>query len=215
MSGRLTNPERSVGDTAGEPVAVGIAGEIWIGGDGVALGYHRRPELTAERFVHDRFTAHRGAGLYRTGDLGRWLPDGRLQHLGRIDDQVKIRGFRIELGEIEAALDRHPLVRQSAAVVREIAPGDTRLVAYIVVSGGEDLTVSEVRRYLRTTLPDYMIPSFVMTLHSLPLTANGKLDRGALPNVFRSLSDDAALSEPPAPGMEQLLADIWREALRV
>jgi hypothetical protein len=99
--------------------------------------------------------------------------------------------------------------------VREIAPGDTRLVTYIVLHGGEDLTVSEVRRYLRASLPDYMIPSFVMTLQSLPLTANGKLDRGALPNVFRSVGDDAAPSEPPAPGMEQLLADIWREALRV
>jgi len=211
----IANTQLYVVDKAGEPVSVGVAGEIWIGGDGVALGYHRRPELTAERFVHDHFRDRPGARLYRTGDLGRWLPDGRLQHLGRIDNQVKIRGFRIELGEIEAALDAHPMVRQSAAVAREIAPGDTRLVAYIVLDGAEDLTVSEVRRYLRTSLPDYMIPSFVMTLQSLPLTANGKLDRGALPNVLRSISDDVALSEPPAPGMEQLLADIWREALRV
>ena len=173
------------------------------------------PSLRPNALSHNRFSDRPGARLYRTGDLGRWLPDGRLQHLGRVDNQVKIRGFRIELGEIETALDAHPMVRQSAVVVREIAPGDTRLVAYIVAKDGEDLTVSEVRRYLRATLPDYMIPSFVMTLQSLPLTANGKLDRGALPNIFRSVSDDVALSEPPAPGIEQLLAEIWREALRV
>jgi amino acid adenylation domain-containing protein len=211
----IANTQLYVVDKAGKPVSVGVAGEIWIGGDGVALGYHRRPELTAERFVHDRFSDRSGGRLYRTGDLGRWLPDGRLQHLGRIDSQVKIRGFRIELGEIEAALNAHPMVRHSAVVTREARPGDVRIVAYIVVNGGEDLTVSEVRRYLRASLPDYMIPSFVMTLQSLPLTANGKLDRGALPDVFRSVGDDVALSEPPAPGMEQLIADIWREALRV
>jgi acyl-CoA synthetase (AMP-forming)/AMP-acid ligase II/acyl carrier protein len=211
----IANTEIYVVDKAGKPVSVGVAGEIWIGGDGVAIGYHRRPELTAERFVHDRFSDRPGGRLYRTGDLGRWLPDGRLQHLGRIDSQVKIRGFRIELGEIEAALNAHPMVRQSAVVTREARPGDVRIVAYIVVNGGEDLTVSEVRRYLRTTLPDYMIPSFVLTLQSLPLTANGKLDRAALPDVFRSVGDDVALSEPPAPGMEQLLAGIWCEILRV
>jgi len=211
----IANTQLYVVDKAGEPVSVGVAGEIWIGGDGVALGYHRRPELTAERFVHDRFSDRAGGKLYRTGDLGRWLPDGRLQHLGRIDSQVKIRGFRIELGEIEAALNVHPMVRQSAVVTREARPGDVRIVAYIVVNDGEDLTVSEVRRYLRGSLPDYMIPSFVMTLQSLPLTANGKLDRGALPDVFRSVGDDVAVSEPPAPGMERLLADIWRETLQV
>jgi acyl-CoA synthetase (AMP-forming)/AMP-acid ligase II/acyl carrier protein len=211
----IANTQLYVVDKAGEPVSVGVAGEIWIGGDGVALGYHRRPELTAERFVQDRFSDRPGGRLYRTGDLGRWLPDGRLQHLGRIDSQVKIRGFRIELGEIEAALNAHPIIRQSAVITREARPGDVRLVAYIVVNGGEDLTVSEVRRYLRTGLPDYMIPSFVLPLQSLPLTANGKLDRGALPDVFRSVGDDVALSEPPAPGTEQLLADIWRETLRV
>jgi amino acid adenylation domain-containing protein len=211
----IANTQLYVVDKAGEPVSVGVAGEIWIGGDGVALGYHRRPELTAERFVHDRFSDRPGGRLYRTGDLGRWLADGRLQHLGRIDNQVKIRGFRIELGEIEAALNAHPMVRQSVVVTCEARPGDVRIVAYIVVNGGEDLTVSEVRRYLRASLPDYMIPSFVMTLQSLPLTANGKLDRGALPDIFRSIGDDVALSEPPAPGMEQLLAEIWREALQV
>jgi acyl carrier protein len=194
---------------------VGVGGEICIGGAGVANGYLNRPDLTAEGFVPDPYSMQPGARLYRTGDLGRWLADGTIEFLGRNDQQVKIRGFRIELGEIEAALNAHPIIRQSAVITREARPGDVRLVAYIVVNGGEDLTVSEVRRYLRTGLPDYMIPSFVLPLQSLPLTANGKLDRGALPDVFRSVGDDVALSEPPAPGTEQLLADIWRETLRV
>jgi hypothetical protein len=202
-------------DERGEPVPVGVPGEIWVGGSGVANGYLNRPELTAQRFVTDPFDPSRSARLYRAGDLARRLPDGDLEFLGRIDAQVKIRGFRIELGEIEAALNAHPMVRQSAVITREAHPGDLRIVAYIVVDGGEDLTVSEVRRYLRGSLPDYMIPSFVVTLQSLPMTENGKLDRGALPDIFRSVGDDVALSEPPAPGMEQLLANIWRETLRV
>jgi amino acid adenylation domain-containing protein len=200
-------------DERGEPVPVGVPGEIWVGGAGVANGYLNRPELTAQRFVTDPFDP--SARLYRAGDLARRLPDGDLEFLGRIDAQVKIRGFRIELGEIEAALDAHPMVRESAVITREASPGDVRLVAYIVVNGGADLTVSEVRRYLRGSLPDHMIPSFILTLQSLPLTANGKLDRSALPDVFRPVVDDVALSEPPAPGTEQLLADIWRETLRV
>ncbi len=202
-------------DERGEPVPVGVPGEIWVGGAGVANGYLNRPELNAQRFVADPLDPTGSARLYRAGDLARRLPDGELEFLGRIDAQVKIRGFRIELGEIEATLDAHPLVRQSVVVTREARPGDTRVVAYVVVNGGEDLTVSDVRKYLRTSLPDYMIPSFVVTLQSLPLTANGKLDVEALPNVFRSVGDDVPLSEPPAPGMEQLLAGIWREALRV
>ncbi|MFT4115712.1 non-ribosomal peptide synthetase [Bradyrhizobium sp.] len=202
-------------DERGEPVPVGVPGEIWVGGSGVANGYLNRPELTAQRFVKDRFDPSGSARLYRAGDLARRLPDGDLEFLGRIDAQVKIRGFRIELGEIEATLNAHPLVRQSAVITREARPGDTRVVAYVVVDGGEDLTVSDVRKYLRTSLPDYMIPSFVVTLQALPLTANGKLDVAALPNVFRPVGEDVPLSEPPAPGMEQLLAAIWSEALRV
>jgi len=202
-------------DERGEPVPVGVPGEIWVGGAGVANGYLNRPDLTAQRFVTDPFDPSRSARLYRAGDLARRLPDGELEFLGRIDAQVKIRGFRIELGEIEAALNAHPMVCESAVITREARPGDVRIVAYIVVDDGEDMTISEVRRYLRGSLPDYMIPSFVMTLQSLPMTANGKLDRGALPDIFRSVGDDVAVSEPPAPGTEQLLANIWREILRV
>ena len=202
-------------DERGEPVPVGVPGEIWVGGSGVSNGYLNRPELTAQRFVTDPFDPSGAGRLYRAGDLARRLPDGDLEFLGRIDAQVKIRGFRIELGEIEAALNSHPTVRQSAVITREARPGDVRIIAYIVVDAGESLTVSEVRRYLRDSLPDYMVPSFVMTLPSLPMTEHGKLDRGALPDVFRPVDNDVAASEAPAPGTEQLLANIWRDILRV
>jgi len=202
-------------DERGEPVPVGVPGEIWVGGAGVANGYLNRPELTAQRFVTDPFDPSGSARLYRAGDLARRLPNGDLEFLGRVDAQVKIRGFRVELGEIEAALNAHPMVRQSAVITREARPGDMRIIAYIVVDPGENLTVSEVRRYLRDSLPDYMVPSFMMTLQSLPMTENGKLDRGALPDVFRPVGDDVPASEPPAPGTEQLLANIWRDILRV
>ena len=155
----IANTEFHVLDKAGEPLPIEIAGEIHIGGGGVAIGYHRRPSLTAERFIPDRFSGRPGARLYRTGDLGRWGPDGKLYHLGRLDHQVKIRGFRIELGEIEAVLVSNPAVRQAVVKAFETQPGDQRLVAYILYRDGEDLTTSEVRRYLRGQLPEFMIPS--------------------------------------------------------
>ncbi|CEJ85457.1 Amino acid adenylation domain protein [Hyphomicrobium sp. GJ21] len=211
----ISNTQMYIVDRAGQAVSAGVPGEIWIGGDGVALGYRNRPEMTAERFVRDHFTDHPGARLYRTGDLGRWLPDGRLQHLGRIDNQVKVRGFRIELGEIEAALKSCPGVADAVVVAREDVPGDKKLVAYFVGVKGDDLTASEIRRYLRSVLPDYMIPSFFITLQALPLTANGKVDRRALPNTFRSARSDTVVSEPPSTEMEKLLASIWRDELRI
>jgi amino acid adenylation domain-containing protein len=194
---------------------IGGAGEIWIGGAGVAIGYHGRPELTAERFVPDRFGAAPGSRLYRTGDLGRWRADGRLEHLGRLDHQVKIRGFRIELGEIETVLSALPAVRQSVVVARDAGPSDRRLVAYIVYEPGEDLTVSEVRRHLRGVLPEYMVPSLVVAIDSVPLTPNGKVDRAALPDPFRSAAAAAAEFEPPGSPMEILLASVWAEVLKV
>lgn len=202
-------------DQTGEPSPIGIAGEIHIGGKGVANGYHQRAALTAERFIPDRFSDHAGARLYRTGDLGRWGPDGKLYHLGRLDHQVKIRGFRIELGEVEAALANHEVVLQAVVAAREAQPGDLRLVAYIVYRDGEELTASDLRRLLRRQLPDFMIPSVTMALDSMPLTPNGKIDRKSLPDPFKSERRAAIKREPPAPGLEQKMAEIWRSILAV
>lgn len=211
----IANTQVYVLNAHGEPVPVGVHGELWIGGTGVALGYHRRPELTAERFVPDRFSPQTGALLYRTGDLARWDAQGRLQHLGRMDHQVKIRGFRIELGEIEASLSAHPSVLQTVVMGREAAPGDLRLVAYVAFKPGADLTASDVRRYLRRGLPDYMIPSVVAAVDVIPLTPNGKVDRAALPDPFKNAVQVARHHVAPAPGAEQTMAEIWREILHV
>jgi nonribosomal peptide synthetase DhbF len=211
----IANTEIHILDPAGEPVPIGIAGDIHIGGRGVAKGYHRRPALTAERFIPDRFSDRLGARLYRTGDLGRWGADGKLYHLGRFDNQVKIRGFRIELGEIETMLECHPGVRQAVVMVREAQLSDERLVAYLVHQNGEDLTPSEVRQYLRQQLPDFMIPSIIIAVASLPLTPNGKVDRKSLPDPFKSALSAVASYDPPAPGMEQMIAAIWHSVLAV
>ena len=211
----IANTQVYVLDANGEPLPIGVPGELWIGGAGVALGYHERAELTAERFVPDRFSTQAGARLYRTGDLARWDAQGRLHHLGRLDHQVKIRGFRIELGEIEAALATHPAVQQTVVMGREAGPGDLRLVAYIVFRPGEDLTVSDVRRHLRRHLPDYMIPSVVSTVDAIALTPNGKVDRAALPDPFKNAVHSGRHHVAPEPGPEQTMAEIWREILQV
>ncbi|HYX24955.1 MAG TPA: amino acid adenylation domain-containing protein, partial [Thermoanaerobaculia bacterium] len=165
-------------DSALQPVPVGVAGEIHVGGAGLAEGYLRRPELTAERFIPNPF-GEAGSRLYRSGDLARRLPDGDLEYLGRIDHQVKIRGFRIELGEIESALVRHPAVRE--AVVLAVDDPDRRLVAWVVPAAGAALSLSDLRSFLAQSLPDYMLPSALVLLDALPLTANGKIDRRSLP----------------------------------
>jgi amino acid adenylation domain-containing protein len=211
----IANTQVHILDANGLLVPIGIAGEICIGGAGVAEGYLGRPGLTAERFVADAGSGLPGARLYRTGDLGRWGADGRLEHLGRTDQQVKIRGFRIETGEVESRLAAHPAVRQAVVVAREAQPGDQRLVAYLVYRDGEDLTASEVRRHLRRTLPDYMIPSIVVGLASVPMTPNGKIDRQALPDPFRTALRAVVSRDPPAPGMERIIAEIWQSVLGV
>jgi amino acid adenylation domain-containing protein len=207
----IANTAVYVLDREGQPVPPLVAGELFIGGDGVALGYLNRPELTAERFVRDAFAGTAGARMYRTGDQARWLPDGRLQHLGRLDSQVKIRGFRIELGEIETALRNHPDVRESAASVWDAAPGDQRLVAYVVAHSGSP-AVADLRKHLRAALPDYMIPQHFVDLAALPLTPNGKLDRKALPPPVRPAGDRVDANPPQGPS-EELIAAVWKEVI--
>ncbi|MEV6370682.1 amino acid adenylation domain-containing protein [Micromonospora musae] len=216
----IANLRLHVLDAAGNECPVGVAGELHIGGVGLARGYHRRPALTAERFVPDPFSGEPGARLYRTGDLARWrfapaaddaaATGGVIEFLGRIDHQVKLRGLRIELGEIESALREQPGVTEAAVIVREDTPGDKRLTAYLV--GAAEHT--EVKAALKETLPEYMVPAAFVTLDALPLSPNGKLDRKALPAPVVTREASVALVEP-RDDTERLLAGIWSEVLGV
>ncbi len=211
----IANTELFVLDRWGRPVPVGVAGELFIGGVGLARGYLRRPELTAERFVPHPFSDVAGARLYRTGDVVRYLPDGNLEFLGRLDDQVKIRGFRIECGEVEAALLGCVGVGEAVVVAREDAPGDKRLVGYVVPVDGSVLSTTELRESLRRVLPDYMVPSAFVVLDGLPLTPNGKVDRKALPAPDGSRPELGQEFVAPRTPTEELLAGIWCEVLGV
>ncbi|HET7464985.1 MAG TPA: amino acid adenylation domain-containing protein, partial [Longimicrobium sp.] len=208
----VANTRVYVLDRAGEPVPVGVAGELCIGGAGVARGYLGRPGQTAERFVPDPFATEPGARLYRTGDRARWLADGTLEFLGRTDFQLKVRGFRIEPGEIEARLREHPAVRDALVVARQDARGGERLVAYCVAGAAPD--AESLRAHLGASLPEYMVPSAYVRLEAWPLTPSGKLDRGALP-----APDDGAYAaqeyEAPADEIEEALAEIWADVLGV
>ncbi|HHH41604.1 MAG TPA: amino acid adenylation domain-containing protein, partial [Chloroflexi bacterium] len=198
-----------------QPVPVGVPGELFIGGLGVARGYHNRPKLTEEKFIPDPFSDDPNARLYRTGDLARYLPDGNIEFLGRLDYQVKVRGYRIELGEIEATLGRHPAVREAAVVALEVAPGDKRLAAYIVPAGETVPTAGELRRFLQERLPDYMVPSAYVVMEALPLTPNGKVDRQALPEPEWSRRQLAGEYVAPRTPVEEVLAGIWSQVLGV
>ena len=195
-----------------EPVPIGVAGELYIGGPGVARGYWNRAELTAERFVPSPFVA--GDRLYKTGDVGRYLSDGTIEFLGRNDFQVKLRGFRIELGEIEGRLNGYGSIREAVVVVREDVPGEKRLVAYYTREGGDELRIEDLRSQLLESLPEYMVPAAYVHLESLPLTPNGKLDRKALPEPDRDAyavhQYEDALGE-----VEQAIAKMWCELLKV
>jgi len=199
-----------------QPVPVGVPGDLWIGGAGVARGYLGRDELTAERFRPDPFQDADGSRMYRTGDVGRYLRDGNLEYRSRVDNQVKVRGFRIELGEIETAVSAHPAIRQAVATVLHPGSGDARIAAYLVPVDGEEFpSPSEVRNHLRQTLPQYMIPQYFVRVEELPLTPNGKVDRGQLPPP----SDDAGLLaeafvDPRSPA-ERAVAEAWGEVLGV
>ncbi len=209
-------------DRSGEPVPVGVPGELLLGGAGLARGYLGRPDLTAERFVPDPFggeSAEPGGRLYRTGDLARYLPGGELDYLGRLDHQVKVRGFRIELGEIESALARHERVREAAVLALPEAvggSGGTRLIAYVGTAGAEgDLPVDELRSFLRKSLPEYMVPAGFVQLRELPLTPNGKVDRrtlAALPFEAASATTEAAAPRTP---VEELVAGLFAEVLQI
>jgi amino acid adenylation domain-containing protein len=207
----IANTRVHVLDGHMQPVPVGVPGELYIGGAGLARGYLNRPELTAERFIPNPF-GDTGDRLYRTGDLVRWLPSGELDYLGRLDHQVKVRGFRIEPGEIEAALLEHPAVRQAVVVAREVAPGDRRLVAYVVADGHSAPSPPELQQFLRGQLPDYMVPSAFVTLEALPLSPNGKIDRKALPapQEVPAQQQDAGAPRTPA---EEIVAGVWAEVL--
>jgi acyl carrier protein len=210
----ILNTQVYVLDSNHEPVAAGESGDLFIGGDGVVRGYWRRPELTAERFLADPFRP--GNRMYHTGDIARFLPDGNLEFLGRADFQVKLRGFRIEFGEIETALESQEGIGQAVVIAREFKPEDKRLVAYIVPKAGFHPSTTTLRSALASTLPDYMVPANFVFLASLPLTANGKIDRNALPAPLATEGYSAGtVLERPANELENLIAQVWKDALGV
>jgi amino acid adenylation domain-containing protein/FkbH-like protein len=216
----LANEQIYLLDKNRRPVPIGVPGEIYIGGDGVAREYLNRPDLTAEKFIPippaiGQACRPAEGRLYKTGDLARWRADGNLEFLGRIDHQVKIRGFRIELGEIETVLRRHPGLRESVVIVREDRPGDKRLAAYVVCKPENRLDADALRRFIREALPEYMVPSAFVFLDALPLTPNGKVDRKALPAPEADRRDADKEFAEPGSGIEEELAAIWREVLGI
>lgn len=209
----LANTQMYILDAQMQPVPVGIAGELHIGGAGIARGYLNRPELTAEKFIPNPFDST--TRLYKTGDLARFLPNGQIECLGRIDFQVKVRGFRIEIGEVEATLAEHPSVRECAIAAWKNDDSDERLVAYIVgVRGDEGTTVGELRTFMKQKVPEFMVPSNFVLMDALPLTANGKVDRKALPkpDVAKSLAENYVA---PRSDIERDMADIWAKILKL
>ncbi len=214
IGGPIGNTQVYVLDARQQLAPLGVVGEMYIGGKGVAKGYLNRPDLTAEKFIADPFSHEPDALLYRTGDLGRWLPDGSLECLGRNDDQVKIRGFRIELGEIEAKLVACDGVKDAVVLVRADETGEKRLVAYVIAQPQVTLGVAGLREQLSATLADYMVPAAFVMLSAFPLTLNGKVDRKALPAPDAEAYASQAY-EAPQGEIEQVLADLWAELLKV
>ena len=209
----ISNTEIYILDTNRQVVDVGMSGEIYIGGAGLARGYLNRPELTTERFVDHPFSTVVGARLYRSGDVGRYLPDGNIEFLGRVDHQIKLRGFRVELGEIEAVLLEHGSVRESVVVTHEHSAGDPRLVAYVVMANGS-MRVDELRAHLRRKLPEYMIPAAFVQLPSIPRLPSGKPNRAALPYADTIVSLPSVVAAPSTE-TEAAVAEIWKEILRI
>ncbi len=215
----IANTQIYILDCQLQPLPIGIPGELYIGGDGLARGYLNRPDLNLERFIPNPFTA--SGKLYKTGDLARYLPDGNIECLGRIDNQVKVRGFRIELGEIETVISQHPIVREVRVIDREDRPGDKRLVGYVILQSQEYPTDSgsivgrELQTFLRSKLPDYMIPSAFVMIDALPLTPNGKVDRQALPVPEYNRQESEDIFVAPRNELELQLTKIWERVLGV
>lgn len=207
----IANTQVYVRDEAGCPAPAGVAGDLWIGGDGVAIGYLRKPELTAQRFAENPYAPELGR-IYNTGDRASWRRDGNIEIAGRRDEQVKIRGYRIELGDIEAALAKHPAVRYGAAAVRNDQSGEPSLVAYVVFKDDAKATNSELRRFMRGHVPQYMVPQFFMVLAAMPLTNNNKIDRKALPAPAGVSA--ARRRVGPRDEREKVLAGVWKEILK-
>ena len=213
----VANTQLYILDSHLQPVPIGISGELYIGGEGLARGYLNRPDLTAEKFISNPFSPNPKSRLYKTGDLARYLPDGQIEYLGRIDYQIKLRGFRIELGEIETALLQHPGVKEGVVIVREDTSNENNLVGYIVAETGQDSlqVISQLRRFLKQQLPDFMVPTIFIALEAMPLTPNGKVDRKALPEPDASRPELEANYVAPRTPIEQQIADIWMQVLNV
>ena len=211
----IANTQIYILDSYLQPVPIGVAGELYIGGDNLARGYLNRPELTAEKFIPNPFDTQAKTRLYKTGDLARYLPDGNIEFIGRIDDQVKIRGFRIELGEIEAVLGQHPDIAQAVVVAPEDEMAQKRLVAYLISEQKQAPTHKEIRNFLTSKLPEYMVPSAFVILKSFPLTSNGKVDRRALPAPDEMRPELTENFVAPRTNIEEVLAAIWAEVLKI
>jgi amino acid adenylation domain-containing protein len=211
----IANTQVYILDESGNQVPAGTTGELRIGGMGVARGYRNRPELTAERFIPNPFSDRPGERLFKTGDLARFLPDGQIAFVGRIDEQVKVHGFRVEPNEVAAALDAHPGIQQSVVVAREVAPGDTRLIGYLVPVPESHLSLSALRAFLRGRLPDYMVPATFVSLEKLPLTPNGKVDRMTLPAADESNTLREEARAAPQTEMEKTVAGMLERLLNL
>jgi amino acid adenylation domain-containing protein len=211
----IDNTQMYIVDRLGQPVPIGVIGELHVAGVCLARGYLGREELTAEKFVPNPFSKEPGARMYRTGDQARWLANGDIEFVGRVDQQIKIRGYRIEPNDVESALEKHPQVREAFVMAREFGLGDTRLVAWLGLDTANAPSVSELRGFLATKLPEYMIPSAFVLLEKLPLNANGKVDRKALPAPDSSRPELATAFVAPQNDLEEFIAAQWRDLLRL
>ena len=211
----LANEEIYILDKQLQPVPVGLAGELYIGGKGLSRGYLNRAEFTAERFIPNPHGAAQGGRLYRTGDKARYLPDGNIEFLGRFDHQVKVRGYRIELGEIEVLLAAHPDVAEAVVVARDETVGGKQLVAYVTADRGAAIDIGQLRGYLRGHLPEYMVPAAFVVIDAIPLTSNGKVDRRALPAPPQRYETASAVYEAPRTDIEKSVVHVWQEVLQL